>query len=364
MTASQEVQGRVAVLGSSGQPIELREYAVPEPEPGGMILKVEQSAICGSDLHIWRGDTSHDGAGPAALGFGHEGFGTVFALGAGTTTDDAGRTLAVGDRVIHHVMPNPGGRLPATNTTRAYGQFPYFFTTFADYFYVGANRSVYRVPDALPDDALPSVNCAMGAAVNALVRGGVGFGATVVVLGAGGLGLTATAAAKAMGAATVIVSDRIPARLDLARQFGADHTIDAGEVADSDTRVARVRDITGGRGADVVLEFVGLAALVPEGVAMLAPNGTFVEVGLFFSGSTVPFDPSTVLRGNKTITGSAGYPAALIPKILDFLVRAGDTVPFDKITSHRFALADINDAFARSDWNQGAPSVTRAVLIP
>jgi threonine dehydrogenase-like Zn-dependent dehydrogenase len=261
-------------------------------------------------------------------------------------------------------MPNPSGRVPATSTRRVYGEWPYFFTTFADYFYVGANRSAYRVPDELPDDVLPSVNCAMGAAVNALLRGGVGFGSTVVVLGAGGLGLSATAAAKAMGASTVIVLDRVPARLDLARRFGADHVVDSVELAKPGQRVDRVRDITGGRGADVVLEFVGLAALVPEGVAMLAPNGTFVEVGLFFTGSTVPFDPSTVLRGNKAIVGSAGYPPALIPKILDFLVRVHGKVPFSAIASHRFDLIDINEAFQQSDWSRGAPTVTRAVVVP
>jgi L-iditol 2-dehydrogenase len=358
------VQGRVAVLGASGHPIELREYEVPEPEPGGAILKIEQSAICGSDLHIWRGDTAGDAAGPAALGFGHEGFGTVFALGKGTTADDAGRPLAIGDRVIHHVMPSPGGRTAPANSRRVYGEWPYFFSTFADYFYVSATRALYRVPDALPDDVLPSVNCAMGAAVNALIRGGVGFGSTVVVLGAGGLGLTATAAAKAMGAATVIVSDLVPARLGLARQFGADHTIDASELPGPGQAAARVREITDGRGADVVLELVGLASLVPEGVAMLGPGGVFVEVGLFFTGHTAPFDPSTVLRGNKSIIGSAGYPPALIPKILDFLVRVRGSLPFDKVISHRFPLAEINEAFKASDWSQAAPGVTRAVLIP
>lgn len=357
------VAGRVAVPGRVGQPIELREYDVPDPEPGGMILKVRQAAICGSDLHIWRGDTSGDAASPAALGFGHEGFGTVFALGRGTTTDDVGQPLAVGDRVIHHVMPNPGGRLSRPSRP-AYGEFPYFFSTFADYYYVGANRPVYRVPDELHDDMLPSVNCAMGAAVNALLRGGVAFGSTVVILGAGGLGLTATAAAKGMGASMVVVSDRMPARLALATEFGANHTIDASELSASPDRVERVRELTGGRGADVVLELVGLAALVPEGIAMLGPDGVFVEVGVFFTGSTVPFDPSTVLRGAKTITGSAGYPPALIPKILNFLVQTQDARPFAKITSHRFRLDQINEAFAQADWQHSRSTVTRAVLVP
>jgi threonine dehydrogenase-like Zn-dependent dehydrogenase len=356
------MNGRMAVLPGYGEPIEIREYEVPEPEPGGMILRIEQAAICGSDLHVWRGDTSSEPEPAAALGFGHEGFGRVYKLGPGTATDDAGRPLRVGDRVIHHVLPSPLGRVPATSSRRAYGEWPYFFSTFADYFYVAANRAVFRAPDELPDDILPSVNCAMGAAINALIRGGVAFGSKVVIFGAGGLGLTATAAAKCMGATTVVVTDRIDSRLQLARQFGADHVLNVAEVSTAEDRVAAVRDMTGG--ADVVVEMVGLASLLPEGIAMLAPGGTFVEVGLFFTGTSVSFDPSTLLRANKKIVGSPGYPPALIPRILDFLVRNHRTVPFDRIISHRFGLEQINAALAHADWNQSQPTVTRAVLVP
>jgi threonine dehydrogenase-like Zn-dependent dehydrogenase len=356
------MDGRMAVMPGYGEPIEIREYQVPEPEPGGMILKIQQAAICGSDLHVWRGDTRSEPEPPAALGFGHEGFGRVHVLGAGTTADDAGQPLSVGDRVIHHVFPAPLRRTANTSSRRVYGEWPYFFSTFADYFYVGANRAVYRVPDELPDDLLPSVNCAMGAAINALIRGGVEFGSRVVIFGAGGLGLTATAAARAMGAATVVVTDRIESRLRLATRFGADHTVNVAEVATADQRIALIRELTGG--ADVVLELVGLASLLPEGVAMLAPGGTFVEVGLFFTGSSVAFDPSTLLRGNKKIVGSPGYPPALIPVILNFLARNLGTIPFDEIVSHRFALEQINAALADADWNQSQPTVTRAVLVP
>jgi threonine dehydrogenase-like Zn-dependent dehydrogenase len=354
--------GRVAVLSGYGRKVTLERFQVPDPEPGGMILKIEQAAICGSDLHVWRGDTSREPASPADLGFGHEGFGTVLELGPGTTQDDAGRPLQVGDRVIHHVLRKLDGR-GRVRGTRAYGQFPFFFSTFSDFYYVEADRPVYRVPDALPDDVLAPVNCAMGAAINGLLNGGVGFGSSVVIFGAGGLGLTAAAAAKDMGAHQVIVLDRVPARLDLAREFGADHVINVDEVATADERVALVQDLTEGRGADAALELVGLAALLPEGVAMLRPGGTFVEVGLFFKGTSVAFDPSTVLRG-KRIVGSAGYPPSLIPRILDFLARNIDRRPFQKMVSHRFALDDINEALEQADWSRTQPAVTRAVLIP
>lgn len=358
------MRGRVATLTGYGDPVVLREYDVPDPEPGGLIVRVEQASICGSDLHVWRGETAAQAAEPASLGFGHEGFGRVAALGRGTTTDDAGRPLAVGDRVVHAVMPTSRGRGPRPNARRAYGEFPYFFTTFADYFYVGADRPVYRVPDELPDDVLPPVNCAMGAAVNGLLAGGTTLGSHVVVLGAGGLGLTATAAAKDMGAQTVVVLDRIPARLGLAKAFGADATIDVSEVTNADDRIALVHELTGGHGADVVLELVGLAALLPEGIAMLRRHGTFVEVGLWYTGTTVAFDPGLVFRGERRIVGSAGYPHTLLPTILDLLVRTRHHCPWERMVSHRFPLEEVNAALARADWSAGDPSVTRAVLMP
>ena len=358
------MRGRVAELREYGRPVEITEYEVPAPEPGGLVVKVEQAAICGSDLHIWRGETATSPVSPSRLGFGHEGFGRVVALGSGSRTDDAGVPLAEGDRVIHHVMASHVGRGPDPNTQREYGQHPYFHSTFADFYYIGATRPVFRVPDELADDVLPPVNCAMGAAVSALLAGGTTFGSKVIIFGAGGLGLTAAAIAKDMGAECVIVVDRIAARLDLARRFGADICLDTSEVTAVADRVDFVKEQTGGRGVDVAVEVAGRAELLPEGMEMLARYGTFVEVGLFYPGPTAPLDPSVVLSGRKRIVGSAGYSPDLLPRILQFLVRAQDRYPFADMVSHRFTLAKINEALAASDWTRGGPPVTRAVLTP
>lgn len=358
------MRGRVAELREYGRPVEIAEYEVPAPEPGGLVVKVEQAAICGSDLHIWRGETAANPVSPSRMGFGHEGFGRIVALGSGTHSDDAGVPLAEGDRVIHHVMASHVGRGPDPNVEREYGRHPYFHTTFADFYYIGATRPVYRVPDELDDDVLPPVNCAMGAALNALMAGGTTFGSKVIIFGAGGLGLTAAALAKDMGAETVIVVDRIAARLALARRFGADVCLDSSVLTEAADRIDFVKEHTGGRGPDVAIEVAGRAELLPEGLEMLARHGTFVEVGLFYPGPTAPLDPSVVLSGRKRIVGSAGYPPHLLPLLLQFLVRTADRYPFADMVSHRFALADINDALSASDWDKQGASVTRAVLNP
>lgn len=349
------MNGRIAELHRPGG-LRIAEYPVPDPEPGGLVVRVEQATVCGSDRHVWHGDTDATGLPASLLGFGHEGFGRIVALGEGTTVDDAGRPLAVGDRVVHHVMAGHTGRGADPNLMRHYGAFPYFFSTFADHVWIGATRPVFRVPDGLRDDVLAPVNCAMGAAVQALLTGGVGFGSRVVVLGAGGLGLTAVAAARYLGAACVVAQDLDADRLELARAFGADGVVDTRETPDPTDRVALVKELTGG-GADVVLDVAGVAALLPEGAAMLARGGTFVEVGLFFPGTTAPFDPSVLVGRRARLLGSAGYPPELLPRILAFLLATQETRPWHRLVGERFGLDRLADAL-------DATGPARAVVVP
>ena len=152
--------------------------------------------------------------------------------------------------------------------------------------------------------------------------------------------------------------------LVLAEEFGADSTINIEEYNTPESRIQRIKELTRGRGADVVMELVGYAPLLPEGIAMLTNGGTFVEIGLYFSGQTVPFDPSTLVLTGKRIVGSVMYRPTLMSTILDFLVRNRYKLPFHTLVSHKFKLEDVNEAFTQSEWNQRQTPVTRAVLVP
>jgi D-arabinose 1-dehydrogenase-like Zn-dependent alcohol dehydrogenase len=365
--------GRLAVLTEYGKPLEVREYEVPDPEPGALVVRITQAPICGSDLHMWRADAEgfHIPAGGRAMG--HEGTGVVYKLGAGVTTDYLGRPLQEGDRIVHSVivgchrchlclLGQENLCLNKTVTPPA-GNYPYFLGTFGDYYYVAPGTPVFRVPEELSDDVLGPVNCAMGTATQAVLSAGVGQGQTVVIQGAGGLGLTATAMAKDMGAHRVIVFDRQAKRLELAREFGADTTVNIEEVNTVDERVELVFDTTEGRGADVVLEFVGMPELVSEGLKMLRRGGTYVDVGQFFSRG-VEFDPSMIVMTGKRLMGSAMYRPVVLSMILDFLVRTKDTRPFASLVSHRFALEDINTAFVQSEWVAQQTPIVRAAIVP
>jgi threonine dehydrogenase-like Zn-dependent dehydrogenase len=367
------MQGRQVILRAYGQPFEIQEYDVPDPGPGDIVLKITQAGICGSDLHTWRGDTEANLIPPQGRAMGHEGTGVVYKLGQGVTTDALGQPLREGDRVIHTaILPcqhcpqclRGDHNLCVHRVPRTVGEFPYFIGTFADYYYVTPRQPVFKVPDELSDDVLGPVNCAMGTVTQGLTVAGVHEGQSVVIQGAGGLGLTATAMAKDMGADRVIVLDRLENRLRLAEEFGADSTINIEEYKTPESRIQRVRELTRGRGADVVMELVGYAPLLPEGIAMLTNGGTFVEIGLYFSGQTVPFDPSTLVLTGKRIVGSVMYRPILMATIVDFLVRTRHKFPFHTLVSHTFRLADVNEAFAQAEWHQRQTPVTRAVLVP
>jgi threonine dehydrogenase-like Zn-dependent dehydrogenase len=203
----------------------------------------------------------------------------------------------------------------------------------------------------------------MGTVTTGLERAGMAHGQSVVIMGAGGLGIHATAMAKERGADRVIVLDRLENRLALAEEFGADETINIEEFNTPETRVRRVRELTRGRGADVVMELVGRADLLKEGIDMLSNGGTFVEIGDIVRGQEVSIDPSKLLQG-KNIMGSLMYRPSLLPELLDFLVRNQDNLPFHKLVSHTFPLADVNEAFAAAEWSQRQTEITRAMLVP
>jgi threonine dehydrogenase-like Zn-dependent dehydrogenase len=192
------------------------------------------------------------------------------------------------------------------------------------------------------------------------------MGDAVVIQGAGGLGINATAVAREMGAGLVIVIDGRSNRLALAKQCGADETININELTTPDDRVERVKELTEGRGADVVVEVAGVPQVVPEGLQMLRKGGTFVEIGNIWPNSNVTLDMSKILWGITRIVPTAHYDPYILPVALDFLVRTRDRYPLTKLMSHSFPLERIEEAFRQAEWagKSEETAVTRALLRP
>ena len=223
---------------------------------------------------------------------------------------------------------------------------------------------IFKVPDELPDELVAPANCALSQVLYSLHRIGVWLGDTVLIQGAGGLGLCAAAVAKEMGAGQVIVVDRIAGRLALAREFGADATIDLTELPDPADRVRFVQERTEGRGADVALEVAGVPAVVQEGLDLLRFGGRYCLVGNIVAGARGEIVPHDIVRTSREVLGVVGYEGWVLPRALDFLRRTRGKYPFHKLVSHRYPLEEINRAFEEADWAHSQGNVTRAAIVP
>ena len=363
--------GRVAAFYGPDIPMEIKEYPVPDPEPGAIVVKTTFANVCGSDLHQWRGEFDVAKFGrPYPQILGHEMTGTVHALGEGISRDTAGKPLGVGDRVIwRYFYPCGSCRAcmrrvyRACPFARAYlvnscDTAPHFYGAFGDYYYVRPGAAIFKVPDELPDVSVAGINCALSQVVGGMQLAQLKLGENVVIQGAGGLGVYATAVAKEMGAAKVIVIDGVTERLELAKAFGADEVIDFRELPAEDDRVKRVQDLTDGWGADVVAELVGHPRVCNEGLRMVGRAGRYLEIGNISPGMTFTLDPQWLVGSNRSILGMLYYEAEHLQQALDLVHRTRDVYPWDKVVSHTYPLTEINEAFDASD--RGA--VTRAAI--
>jgi L-iditol 2-dehydrogenase len=288
------------------------------------------------------------------------------------TRDTAGQPLREGDRVVwRYFYPCGTCRACLKKVTRACPNArtyltsscdvaPHFYGAFGDYYYVRPGAAIFKVPDELSDTTVAGVNCALSQVVGGLQLAGLKLGDSVVIQGAGGLGVYATAIARELGAGQVIVIDSIPARLELARAFGADFVVDIEEFPDADMRVQRVLQLTDGWGADIVAELVGHPRVCNEGLRMVGRTGRYLEIGNINPGLTYELDPSYLIFGNRSILGMVYYEAEHLAQALDLMKRTADKYPWNRVVSHTFPLEQINEAFAAADQGK----VTRAAIVP
>lgn len=365
--------GRLVAFYGAGEPMRIEEYAVPEPEPGAIVVRTTLANVCGSDLHVWRGDQDLKKMGRALpRHLGHEQCGQVHALGEGVTADSAGAPLHVGDRVIFRYAFACGRcRACLTGKTRCCPNqmrhtatpctvWPYFKGAWGDYSYLPAGHVVLKVPDELSDGMVAGINCAFATVMCGLDAARVELGETVVVQGAGGLGIFATATARELGAGRVIVVDGVQERLDLAAAFGADELIDLRELKTPDQRAQRVRDLTDGWGADVVVEVAGVIGAMNEALQMLGNGGRLVEIGNIVAGTSFDLAPTTLNQRNVSILGIGYYEAAHLQRSLDLMLRRRELYPFDRVVSDVFPLEEVENVLA--EQNKG--HITRAALKP
>ncbi|MDQ6874278.1 MAG: S-(hydroxymethyl)mycothiol dehydrogenase [Actinomycetota bacterium] len=357
-----EVRGVVA--RGAGAPVCIETVLVPDPGPGEAVVRVLACGVCHTDLHYREGAITDEF--PFLLG--HEAAGTVEAVGDGV----AG--LAVGDYVViawrapcgtcrscrrgrpWYCFDSANARQPMTLADGTPLSPALGIGAFAERTLVAAGQCVKVDPAARPE-AAGLIGCGIMAGFGAAVNTGrVGRGDTVAVIGCGGVGDAAIAASALAGARTVIAVDVDQRKLDWARGFGATHTVDAG----SEDVVARIRELTGGFGADVVIEAVGRPETYRQAFQARDHAGTLVQVGVPDPSMTIEL-PLIDLFGRGGALKSSWYgdclPTRDFPLLID-LYLAG-RLNLDGFVSETIALDEVEQAFARMQ----AGEVLRSVVV-
>jgi threonine dehydrogenase-like Zn-dependent dehydrogenase len=379
---------KASVLERFEAPLVSRRFALPDQlETGAALVRTEMAGICGTDVHLWRGQL------PISLPviLGHETVGRIEQLGEGPGRDWTGQSLNVGDRVTWNSAASCGncyycsGKRQPTRCPhrRAYGigyrcdQPPHFLGGYAEFHYLRPGTTIFKIPAGLPTESVIGAGCALITAIHGVERICVesrsdvssdqGTGEMpvlpslwrdhVVVQGAGPVGIAALSVAKNAGAETVTVTGGPKQRLEVARRFGADHTIDIDDVTDSVARIDAVRQLTGGYGADVVLECAGSPVAVTEGMEMCRDGGKFLVLGQYCDAGTVSLNPHNITRKQLQIFGSWSSKPRHLKAALEFLRTTEKQFPFASTVTHRFPLEHANEALMTTARWQSAKSV-------
>jgi L-iditol 2-dehydrogenase len=344
---------RAAILDKSEGTFTIEEATVPDPQPWEVLVKQEMCGICGTDAHVYRG---HMPGTRFPLVMGHEPVGVVAKLGREVHTDFSGRPVKEGDRIyivpgircgqcyFCAVLKEPNLCVRGTG----YGfrpmpeQPPHFQGGYAEYIHLSHPQSRFFHINAEAQRAVLLEPFTIG--LHQVDRVRLHPGQTVVVQGAGAIGLCTLLAAKLSGGHKLIVIGAPASRLALAKELGADVTINLEEVRDVKARVDLVRAETTGRyGADAVFECTGVPQAIPEGMEMLRRGGSYCVAGHFTNVGEVALNPFRHLN-HKQISLVGVWASELGHFQRGREIMEGGALPFERLLSHRLPLERVGDA--------------------
>ena len=336
---------RAVRFHGQGRPLQVEQVPEPEPGPGEVVVDVAAAGVCGTELHFLDGLLT---PAQTPITLGHEVAGVVAEVGPGVVD------VAVGDRVAVHYFHSCGRCRWCSSDDDHLCDAPLGFLAFltdggfAEQVVVPA-RSVVPVPDGLELVDCAPLCCSATTALHATRVADVQPGQVAVVYGTGGVGLAAVQVLRQAGARVLAVG-RGEARRELARELGAEPVDGSDALAVPD----RVRELTDGAGADVVLELVGTAATGAAALASLGKRGALVYVGYSFD--QVPISPLSLVVPEQRILTSVGNRRSELVEVLD-LAAAG-------LLTTRISTAPLERAAEVLEDLRAGRVVGRAVLQP
>lgn len=353
-------------------PLALEEVQVEPPGPGEVLVEIAAAGLCHSDLSVINGTRPW----PIPLVLGHEAAGIVREAGNGVSD------LKPGDHVVFSFLPvcgrctncvsgrgwlcergvlaNRAGTL-LTGACRFRHQdgrklHHHLGVSGFSQFTVAARESLVKIDNDVPLEIAVLFGCAVMTGVGAVVNTAkVAPGSSVAVFGLGGVGLSAILGARVAGASPIIAVDRLTSKLDLARQCGATHTVNASNV----DAVAEVRELTNG-GAETAIEAVGSEQVIAQAYAATRRGGKTVAIGLPHPSRQLTIPAVSLIAEERQLLGSymgSCVPQRDIPRFLN-LYRAG-LLPVHLLKSREICLEQVNEAFDALDKGEVARQVIR-----
>lgn len=326
--------------------IVLGEKPIPEVGPGDALIRITTTTICGTDIHILKGEY------PVAKGLtvGHEPVGIIEKLGRNVAGYEEGQRVIAG-AICPSGYSNASleGLHSQDGRSGAHGLKPLggwrFGNTIdgsqAEYLLVpDAMANLAAVPDALTDEQVLMCPDIMSTGFAGAESGNIKIGDTVAVFAQGPIGLCATAGARLRGATTIIAVDTVPERLEMAKRFGADIVIDFN-AADP---VEAIMEATQGRGVDVAIEALGLQSTFQSCLRVLKPGGTLSSLGVYSEDLTIPLAAFHAgLGDHKIVTSLCPGGKERMRRLMNVI--ASERLDFGPLVTHRYSLDQIEEAY-------------------
>ena len=359
-----------AVLHEIGGPLTVERVTMRDLQPGDVLVRIEASGLCHTDLEVIQGSLGY----PLPIVLGHEGAGVVEAVGPGVSL------VKVGDHVVCSWNPacghcfycdrdqpilcepftkhQPQGHLlDGTSRLTIGGDKLHHFSVMSSHaqYCVVPESGAIPVPDAIPFDRACLIGCGVMTGVGAVFNiADAKVGSSAVILGCGAVGLNAIQGGRLAGCEPIIAVDVSPDKLAIAERFGATVTLNAN----TDDVAARVKDLTKGRGADLVIEAAGITGTLQSAFDCARPGGDVVLLGKTAVNAQVSLRWGSMMGERHMVRSSYGgaRPRRDFPLLAELYLDG--KLNLDDLITTRLSLGEINDGFAAMTENK----LIRAVI--
>ena len=356
------------VLEAFNQPLVMRDFEIPPLQDGEVLIRLEAAGVCGSDVHMLRGE---DPRTPLPIILGHEGVGRVLEVKGEKRTVE-GELLKSGDLILWNrgvschrcfhcaVLNEPSlcKNRKVYGINRSSKVAPYVNGCYSQEMLLTADTDIFKVTGEVDPAILVSASCSGATVAHAFDLHRPDFGDTVLIQGPGPLGVYAVAFAKQLGAQEIIVIGGSENRLQTCREFGATLTLNRRELSLEDRKQA-IMDKTRGRGVDFAIEAVGDPSAVHEGIKLVRSGGAYVSIGFSQPPGNCQIDFfQEVVSKNLKIQGVWVSGTRHTWQAMKLVLERPEL--FARMITHRFSLEQANEALAA----MAQRDALKAVLVP